>query len=42
MNSTNNEIVKKILIVDDEIDILETLEELLDMFYPWTRLILIF
>lgn len=32
MDNTNNEIVKKILIVDDEIDILETLEELLDMF----------
>ncbi len=32
MDNINNEIVQKILIVDDEVDILETLEELLDMF----------
>ncbi|MCP3898248.1 MAG: response regulator [Desulfobacteraceae bacterium] len=32
MDNTNNEPIKKILIVDDEVDILETLEELLDMF----------
>ncbi len=32
MDRPNNKIVQKILIVDDEVDILETLEELLDMF----------
>ena len=32
MDNTQTQTVKKILIVDDEIDILETLEELLDVF----------